>query len=81
MYFAKAAFVRLVKDRVSHFTTDFRFNKVALDQLQVFLETHVVRILQNANLAAIHASRQTVMPKDVQLARHISDNPLNHLLL
>lgn len=81
VYFAKAAFVRLVKDRVSHFTTEFRFNKVALDQLQVFLESHVVRILENANLAAIHAKRETVMPKDVQLARRISDNPLDHLLL
>ena len=75
VYFTKTAFVRLVKDRV---TRDLRFNKVALDQLQVFLETHVVRILENANLAAIHASRETLMPKDVQLARHISDNPLDH---
>lgn len=78
VYFTKTAFVRLVKDRVEQ---NFRFNKVALDQLQVFLETHVVRILENANLAAIHASRETLMPKDVQLARRISDNPLDHLLL
>ena len=73
VYFAKTAFVRLARATL---TRDIRFNKVALDQLQVFLETHVVRILENANLVAIHAKRQTVMPKDVLLARRISDNPL-----
>lgn len=82
VYFTKTAFVRLVKHRLSLVSTEaWRFNKVALDQLQVFLESHVVRILENANLAAIHAKRETVMPKDVQLAMRISDNPLNHLLL
>lgn len=81
VYFTKTAFVRLVKHRVSLVSTEaWRFNKVALDQLQVFLESHVVRILENANLAAIHAKRETVMPKDVQLARRISDNPLDQLL-
>jgi len=82
VYFAKAAFVRLLKDRSSLFTREaWRFNKVALDQLQVFLETHVVRVLEKANLVAIHASRVTLMPKDIQLTRRISDNPLDQLLL
>lgn len=72
VYFTKTAFYRLVKEQV-----DIRFNKVALDQLQLFLEAHLVRVLKNANLAAIHASRITLMPKDVQLARRLSDHPLD----
>jgi histone H3 len=73
VYFPKTAFHRLVKDRVS---TDLRWNKVALDHLQLFLEAHIVYLLEKANLAAIHASRETLMPKDIQLARRLSDNPL-----
>jgi len=75
VYFTKTAFYRLVKNRVVG--VDLRWNKVALDQLQLFLEAHLVRVLENANLAAIHASRETVMPKDIQLARRLSDHPLD----
>lgn len=73
VYFPKTAFYRLVKDRVN---TDLRWNKVALDHLQLFLESHVVHLLAKANLAAIHASRETVTPKDIQLAVRLGDNPL-----
>lgn len=74
VYFPKTAFHRLVKDRVN-----LRWNKVGLDHLQLFLEAHLVHLLEKANLAAIHASRETLMPRDILLARSLSDNPLSVL--
>ena len=46
------------------------------NQPQVLVLTHHVATLQvqmlsEANLAAIHGKRVTIMPKDLQLARHI----------
>jgi hypothetical protein len=34
-------------------------------------EAHLVSLFEDANLAAIHAKRITIMPKDLQLARRI----------
>ena len=34
-------------------------------------EAYLVRLLDDANLCAIHARRVTIMPKDIQLARRI----------
>jgi histone H3 len=39
--------------------------------LQEATENYIVGLFQHSNLCAIHAKRQTVMPKDMQLARNI----------
>ena len=39
--------------------------------LQEAGEAFLIGLLEQANLCAIHAKRITVMPKDIQLARHI----------
>ena len=44
---------------------------MAVKALQEAGETFLVSLLQQANLCAIHVKRIAVMPKDIQLARHI----------
>ena len=39
--------------------------------LQEAAEAHLVGLLEDANLCAIHGKRVTIMPKDIQLARRI----------
>jgi histone H3/H4 len=49
----------------------YRWQGSALLALQEAAEAHLVSLFEDANLAAIHAKRVTVMPKDMQLARRI----------
>ena len=44
---------------------------MAVKALQEAGETFLIGLLQQANLCVIDAKRVTVMPKDIQLARHI----------
>ena len=39
--------------------------------LQEAAEAYLVRLFEDSNLAAIHAKRVTIMPKDIQLARRL----------
>ena len=39
--------------------------------LQESAEAYLVGLFEDTNLAAIHAKRVTIMPKDIQLARRI----------
>ena len=39
--------------------------------LQEATEAYLVGLFEDTNLCAIHAKRVTIMPKDMQLARHI----------
>ena len=38
---------------------------------QEALEAYVVGLFEDTNIAAIHAKRVTIMPRDMQLARRI----------
>ena len=48
-----------------------RIQSVALEALQEAAEVYLVRLLDDANLCALHSRRITLMPKDIQLARRI----------
>ena len=50
---------------------DIRLQETALEALQEAAETYLVRLLDDANLCALHARRVTLMPRDIQLARRI----------
>lgn len=74
----KLPFQRLVREIVQdlqekmHFrTVDLRFQSAALGALQEAAEAYLVGLFEDSNLAAIHAKRITIMPKDIQLARRI----------
>ena len=51
--------------------SEMRIQSVALEALQEAAEVYLVRLLDDANLCALHSRRITLMPKDIQLARRI----------
>ena len=48
-----------------------RFQSSALNALQEAAEAYVVALFEDTNLAAIHAKRVTILPRDMQLARRV----------
>jgi len=67
----KRPFQRLVREVAEDFKTGLRFQGAALLALQEASEAYLVGLFEDANLAAKHAKRVTVQPKDIQLARRI----------
>jgi histone H3 len=68
----KLPFARLVKEVMGHFTTKaYRWQASALLAVQEAAEAHLVGLMEDANLCAIHGKRVTIMPRDMQLARRI----------
>lgn len=51
----------------------YRWKRSALDALQEAAEQYIVGVYENSNLCAIHDSRVTIMPKDMQLARQLAE--------
>ena len=62
---------RLVREIAQDFRTDLRFQAKAVSALQEVSEAYLVGLMEDTNLAAIHAKCIIIMPKDIQLARHI----------
>lgn len=72
----KLPFQRLVREitqdiQGSSTALPFRFQKSAMEALQEASEAYLVRMFEDSNLAAIHARRVTIQPKDIQLARRL----------
>jgi histone H3 len=64
-------FQRLVREIAQDYKVDLRMQAAALMALQEAAEAYLVGLFEDTNLAAIHAKRVTIMPKDMQLARRI----------
>jgi histone H3/H4 len=64
-------FQRLVREIAQDFKTDLRFQSSAVMALQESAEAYLVSLFEDTNLAAIHAKRVTIQPKDIQLARRL----------
>ena len=67
----KLLFQHLVRGIAQDFKTDLRFQSSAITALQEAAKAYLVGLFEDTNLCAIHAKRVTIMPKDIQLARHI----------
>ena len=67
----KLPFRRLVREIAQNEKQDIRMQETAFEALQEAAETYLVRLLDDANLCALHARRITLMPRDIQLARRI----------
>lgn len=67
----KLPFQRLVREIAQDFKNDLRFQGTAILALQEAAEAYLVSLFEDTNLAAIHAKRVTIFPKDIQLARRI----------
>ena len=53
------------------FVCGARWTPAAVRVMDEMLETYLVSLLEDANLAAIHAGRTMVQPRDLQLCRRI----------
>ena len=67
----RAPFQRLVRSISETIDRTLRFQSNALMALQEAVEAYIVGVFEDANLCSIHASRVTVMKKDLDLARRI----------
>lgn len=67
----KLPFQRVVREIASEFRPDTRFQSSAILALQQAVEAYLVGLFEDSNLAALHAKRVTVKPKDMQLARRL----------
>lgn len=63
--------VREIAQGMSHQLDSIRFQPSALLALQEAAEVYLVCLFEDANLAAIHAKRVTIFPKDMQFVRRI----------
>lgn len=61
----KFPFSRFVREVMRDYKTNTRFQASAMMALQEAIEAHMVDLCEQANLAAIHAKRVTVMRKDL----------------
>ncbi|KAJ7161677.1 histone H3, partial [Mycena filopes] len=67
----KLPFQRLVREIALHYRTELRFQSAAVMALQEAAEAHLVSLFEDTNLAAVHAKRVTIQPKDLTLARRL----------
>ena len=74
----KLPFQRLVREVAQDFKSELRFQSSAIMALQESAEAYLVGLLEESNLAAIHARRVTVMPKDLTLARVIHNHKVDN---
>ena len=68
---AKAPFQRFIRAICNGIDGQFRFQSQALNAIQEAAESYLTGLFEDANLCAIHATRVTVMKKDLDLARRI----------
>ena len=73
----KAPFQRIVREIAQGIRFDLRFQPDAILALQTAGEAYLTRLFEDANLAAIHAKRVTVQPKDFALARRLRGESYN----
>eukprot|EP00055_Hartaetosiga_balthica_P005025 m.14081 g.14081 ORF g.14081 m.14081 type:complete len:150 (-) comp4249_c3_seq1:21-470(-) len=64
----KLPFQRLVREIAHDFKRELRFRAGALEALQEASEAYIIGLFEDTQLAAIHAKRVTIMPKDIRLA-------------
>ena len=68
---AKGPFQRIVREIARADAKEIRFSSQGLLALQEAAETYMTSVFEDAFLLTLHAKRQTLMPKDLQLARRI----------
>jgi histone H3/H4 len=68
--FPKAPFLRLVRGVVAQYKPDLRIQHEASIIIQYYAEMFLLKLLAVAFKMALQAQRETVQPKDIQLARY-----------
>jgi len=71
-------FKKLVKEILQGYERDFLVSKEAVSCLQESAEMFLVNLLEDTQLAAIHAKRITIKPIDMQFARRLRGDTLRY---
>ena len=66
--------MQLVKKILQSFRDDFRMTSTALMALQEASEAHVIQVLEESQLCALHDNRVTVMSRDLHLVQRVHDD-------
>jgi histone H3/H4 len=70
----RSPFQRLVREIVQEYIKDTRFTRQSLTAMQEAAEKYLVDVFEWCNLAAIHAKRSTIQPRDIAfVARAFKD--------
>jgi histone H3 len=80
----KGPFQRLVREIATtgeNKGKDLLFQSTDMHALQEVSEAYMVGMFEDTNLAAMHAKRVTIMPRDMQLARRIRGEIYKHISL
>jgi histone H3 len=72
----KLPFQRLVREIAQDWKSDLRFQGSAVLAIQEATEHYLTCFNEDTNIAALHAKRVTIMPKDMQLVRRIRQDDL-----
>ncbi|CDW54919.1 Histone domain containing protein [Trichuris trichiura] len=65
----RSPFQRVIRDIMQRLgRPNLRFQRLALEALQTGAEAYLIGLMEDTNLACIHAKCQTIMPKDIKLA-------------
>jgi histone H3 len=67
----KLPFQRLVREIAQDFKNDLKFQSTAPLATQESSEAFLTGLFEDTNLAAIHAGRKTIYPKDIKVVREI----------
>ncbi|KAH7723501.1 histone H3 [Aphelenchoides avenae] len=67
----RKSFIRLVRQVAEERAPGIRWQEPALLALQEAAEAYLTYLFEDANLAALHAHRVTIMPRDIALVRRI----------
>ncbi len=70
---SRASVTRLTREVIQNLGDRKRIGVDALSVLQGGIESYMISILRAANIAALHAGRTTVMPKDLHVIRRIRE--------
>lgn len=69
----KKNFQDLTREVAQDYITDVRFSADVFDLLQLTVEDYLIKLAKSANLLALHAQRETLMPKDIQAVKIINE--------
>ena len=74
IYYTISYKFRIIREVTQELTgKKYRWTVGALSAAHQGSEAYIITILEKGNLAAIHAGRVTLMPKDIQLAMRLAD--------
>ena len=74
LIFPRLPFNRLIREVSQDYLDNIRFSSDSLDLLQIVIEALMLDILKNSNIITTAAGRKTLVPRDIQVARHIMKN-------